>query len=65
MDTLLNSKEINNQIKELEIISDILQEARDHDLEEEVVCWSLLAMQADPTLTPAQAILQGSEEWIK
>lgn len=43
----------------------VLHEARLHDLEAEVLVWSLKYMQEDPTMTIEQALICGYQEWIK
>lgn len=50
---------------QLQIISDVLDEALESGLEVEVIYWALKAMQKDPTLTPGEAMALGILEWVK
>jgi hypothetical protein len=51
--------------KEMEIISDLLEEARKEGMEVEVVTWALYDMKNNSSLSPSQAISCGFNEWIK
>jgi hypothetical protein len=46
-------------------ISQMLNWARESGLETEVVQWSLKCLKEDPRLTPAMAMREGFNEWIK
>ena len=50
---------------ELEVISEVLDQALEHGLEVEVIYWALKAMQQDPTMKPSDAMALGILEWVK
>ncbi len=50
---------------ELRAIAVYLEEAAEYGLEAEVVYTALKSMQEDPTLSPAQAVQLGADEWVK
>jgi uncharacterized protein (UPF0335 family) len=50
---------------QMELIREVLEEAKEHGLEVEVVTWALQYMQEDPELQPYEAIVYGYREWIK
>jgi len=56
---------MSNITYELDVISSYLAEASEYGLLTEVVFFALKAMKADPSLTEAQAVLIGYEEWVK
>jgi hypothetical protein len=51
--------------QELEIIKSLCDNAEYHCLLEEVIYFSLIAMQEDPSLTPSEAMAIGYDEFIK
>ena len=51
--------------EQLEIISQVLDQALEYGLEVEVIYWALKAMKEDSSLTPAQAMTLGVLEWVK
>lgn len=56
---------MSNIIHEMDVVSSYLVEASEYGLLTEVVFFALKAMKEDPSLTEAQAILIGYEEWVK
>jgi hypothetical protein len=50
---------------DLRKISSILEEAAEYGLEAEVIYEALKIMQEDPSITPAQAVQLGADEWVK
>jgi len=44
---------------------EILDAAKEHGLEVEVVVWALEYMQSNPGLLPEEALMMGFDEWIK
>ncbi len=44
---------------------EILDMAKKHGLELEVVVWGLEAMRMNPGLLPEEALMEGFDEWIK
>jgi predicted translin family RNA/ssDNA-binding protein len=50
---------------QMELIREVLEKAREFNLEPEVVTWALKAMQEDPELEPYEAIVDGYKEWVK
>lgn len=50
---------------ELDVISEVLDQAIEHGLEVEVIYWALKAMQQDPTMKPSEAMALGILEWVK
>ncbi len=51
--------------EDLRAIGVFLEEAADYGLEAEVVYTALKIMQEDPSISPAQAIQLGADEWVK
>lgn len=49
---------------EMKVIALLLEEAINNGLETEVVYTALKTMQEDNTLSPAQALQEGMNEWI-
>lgn len=49
----------------MDYVSEILEEARQHGLEVEVVTWALKAMKENPSLSLVEAITEGYENWLK
>ena len=49
----------------MDYVSDVIDEARDQNLEIEVVTWALKAMKANPSLSIVEAINEGYEHWVK
>lgn len=56
---------MNEIIHDMELISSYLEEAHEYNLLTEVVFFSLKSMKDNPTLTEAQAITLGYNEWVK
>jgi hypothetical protein len=54
-----------NIVGQVGLIGELLEKAREHNLDSEVVTWALKAMQEDPTLEPYEAFGCGYGEWIK
>lgn len=52
-------------MKELLIVSDVLEDAKRYGLEAEVVTFALKYMKKDPTLSISTAITYGYDEWVK
>lgn len=52
-------------IHDMELITSYLLEAEEYGLLTEVVFYALKAMKEDPTLSEAQAITMGYDEWVK
>lgn len=50
---------------ELEVISEVLDQALEHGLEVETIYWALKVMQQDPTMKPSEAMALGILEWVK
>ena len=50
--------------EDIKTIGVYLEEALDMGLEAEVVYYALRYMQEDPTMTPAQAMQNGADEWV-
>ena len=50
---------------QMELIREVLEKAREFNLEPEVVTWALKAMQEDPELEPYEAFSVGYQEWVK
>jgi hypothetical protein len=46
-------------------IATLIEEAAEYGLEAEVIYTAIKIAQEDPTITPAQAVKLGSEEWVK
>ena len=57
--------EVEDTSDEYRWISDLLKDSIEHNLEIEVVQWSLKAMKLNPNLTPAMALRLGYLEWVK
>jgi len=51
--------------KDLENISDTLDQAKKSNLDTEVVAWALMYMKKNPNLTITEAMTLGYYEWIK
>ena len=43
----------------------IMEEAKQFGVEAEVMMWAVIAMKEDPTMSVEEALIAGSEEWIK
>lgn len=52
-------------IEEMSYIDSLLDEAAEYGLITEVVTFGLMAMKNNPTLTIAEAIQIGYDEWVK
>ena len=52
-------------IEQMQLISELLQEAKEANLEVEVIAWALKSMQEDPEQQPYVAFANGYREWIK
>ena len=50
---------------EMVILGTILQTAKEHGLEVEVIAWAMLALKENPKLSISEAILIGFAEWVK
>lgn len=50
---------------QMELIREVLEKAKEHGLEVEVVTWALKYTQEDPELQPYEAIIHGYREWVK
>ncbi len=50
---------------EITYVSEALKQAREHNLEAEVVLFALISMRRDPSQTLVEAMEAGMEEWIK
>lgn len=50
---------------QMNLIAELLEEARKHGLEVEVITWALQAMQEYPEHQPYEAFAIGYHEWIK
>lgn len=59
------SEIIEQSIKDRECISGVLNIARNHGLEVEVIYDALLTMKEDSTLGIGEAMKQGLYEWVK
>jgi len=52
-------------IEQMQLISELLQEAKEANLEVEVITWALKSMQEDPEQQLYVAFANGYREWIK
>lgn len=52
-------------ISEMQWIEFLINRAKEYNLDLEVIAFGLKAMKSDSSLTPAQALKIGYEEWIK
>lgn len=50
---------------QMELIREVLEKAKEYNLETEVVTWALKYMQEDPELQPYEAIGYAYKEWVK
>jgi hypothetical protein len=50
---------------DMSIIFETLTQAKQHNIETEVVTWALKYMKDNPQLSIAEAIIEGYNEWIK
>jgi len=51
--------------RSLDVVDVVLADARDFNLDAEVVTWALKYMKENPHITISDAIIFGYEEWIK
>jgi len=56
---------MSDTIYDMEVISSYLLEAEEYGLLTEVVFYALKAMKEDPSISEAQAITMGYDEWVK
>ena len=50
---------------DLRAIAAFIEEAAEHGLEAEVIYTAIKYVQEDPSISPAQAIQMGMDEWVK
>jgi len=53
----------NVHVDDMAKVSQCLKAAQEHGLLVEVVTWAIYAVQADPNMTPHQAVLDALYEW--
>lgn len=58
----MKPSEIHDTLRTAELI---LEEARQFGVEAEVMTWAVIYMKEDPTMTVEEALICGSNEWIK
>ena len=51
--------------EDLEVIDHCLEQADAWNLQVEVIAWALKGLKEDPNLTPAEAMLERFNEWVK
>lgn len=51
--------------QEVKYVGEVLEDATKHGLQAEVVRWALDYMKSDPTISIAEAMNYGYDEWIK
>lgn len=51
--------------RSLDVVEAVLLDARDFNLEAEVVTWALKYMKEHPEITISDAIMLGYDEWLK
>ena len=52
-------------LDDLDLILKILEDAKSHDLEAEVIMWAIKSMKEDNSISISEAIVRGYHEWIK
>ena len=52
-------------VEQLQLISGLLEQAKEANLEVEVITWALKYMQEDPEQQPYEAFAAGYNEWVK
>jgi len=52
-------------VEQISLISDLLNESKEHALDPEVIFYALKSMKENPELEPYEAFAMGHSEWIK